>query len=241
MLKSRLPLVALAGSVALFLVVGWLSLSTWDFGAYHDDGIYAVTARSLAATGEYRITSLPGEPFQRKYPIVFPAMLAAVWHEAGEFPANIVWLKAVSLLAGAMFLSLTFGLLRSVGSSGWTAAVITGVCAVMPTTGELANQVVSELAYGAISIGALWLLERAVRENPSPGLGLAVGCVAGLAYQTRAVGLALVLAMILVMAWRRRWRSLAGGIVGVGIAVGVCKFWQGPASEVPLPYEYYVS
>jgi hypothetical protein len=138
-MKSRLPLVALAGSVGLFLVVGWLSLSMSDFGANHDDGIYAVTGRSLAATGEYRITSLPGEPFQRKYPVVFPAMLAVVWRIAGDFPGNIVWLKAVSLLAGAVFLSLTVGLLRSVGSSTWTAAVITRVCAVMPATGELAN------------------------------------------------------------------------------------------------------
>jgi hypothetical protein len=65
--------------------------------------------------------------------------------------------------------------------------------------------------------------------------------VAGLAYQTRTVGLALVLAMIIVMVWRRRWRPLAGGMVGVGLVVGVCKFWQGPASEVPLAYEYYVN
>ena len=240
MLKSRLPLVVLALSIGIFLVVGWLSLSTADFGAYHDDGIYAVTARSLAVTGEYRITSLPGEPYQRKYPIVFPAILAAVWHVAGDFPANIVWLKALSLLAGAVFLSLTFGLLRNVGASAWTAAVITGVCAVMPATGESANQVMSELPYGAISIGALWLLERAVRGNPSPGLGLAAGLVAGLAYQTRSVGLALVLAMILVMARHRRWRVLAGGILGVGLAVGLCRLWQGPASEVPLHYDYYV-
>ena len=221
-------------------VVGWLSLSTGDFGVFHDDGIYAVTARSLAVTGEYRITSLPGEPYQRKYPIVFPALLAAIWRIAGDFPANIVWLKALSLLAGAVFLSLTFGLLRNVGASAWTAAVITGVCAVYPPTGTLVDYVMSELAYGAISIGALWLLERAVRENPSLGMGFAAGWVAGLAYQTRTVGLALVLAMIIVMVWRRRWRSLAGGMVGVGLAVGVCRLWQGPASKVPITYEYYV-
>jgi len=240
MLKSRLPLVALAGSVGLFLIVGWMSLSTGNFGAFHDDGIYAVTARSLAVTGEYRITSLPGEPYQRKYPIVFPALLAAVWRIAGDFPANIVWLKAVSLLAGAVFLSLTFGLLRTVGVSPWTAAVITGVCAVNPKTGALAHVVISELAYGAISIGALWLLERAIRENPSSGMGLATGWVAGLAYQTRTVGLALVLAMIIVAIWRRRWRVLAGGTLGVVLAVGVCRLWQGPTNEVPLAYEYYV-
>jgi hypothetical protein len=61
--------------------------------------------------------------------------------------------------------------------------------------------------------------------------------VAGLAFQTRMVGLALVLAMIIVMAWRCRWRSLAGGMIGIGLAVGVCRLWQGPASEVPLAYE----
>jgi len=240
MLKSRMPLIVLAGSIGLFLVVGWLSLSTGDFGANHDDGIYAVTARSLATTGEYRITSLPGEPFQRKYPVVFPAILAVVWCIAGDFPANIVWLKGVSLFAGAVFLCLTYGLLRAVGASGWTAAVIAGVCAVLPATGEAANNVMSELAYGAISIGALWLLERAVRENPSPGMGLAGGLVAGLAFQTRSVGLALVLAMILVMARHRRWRVLAGGILGVGLAVGLCRLWQGPAGEVPPAYDYYV-
>jgi hypothetical protein len=235
MLKSRLPLVVLAGSVGLFLVVGWLSLSTAEFGETHDDGIYAVTGRSLAATGEYRIISLPGEPFQRKYPVVFPAMLAAVWRIASDFPDNIIWLKSVSLLAGAVFLCLTYGFLRTVGASGWAAVLIIG--AVLPATGALTNFVMSELTYGALSMGALWLLERAVRENYSPCLGLAAGCVAGLACQTRMVGLALVLAMIIVMAWRRRWRSLAGGMIGVGLAVGVCRLWQGPASVVPLAYE----
>ena len=52
MLKFRLPQVVLAVSVVLFLIVGWLSLSTGDFGSFHDDGIYAVTARSLAVAGE---------------------------------------------------------------------------------------------------------------------------------------------------------------------------------------------
>jgi len=235
MLKSRLPLVVLAGSVGLFMVVGGLSLSTGDFGVFHDDGIYAVTARSLAVTGEYRITSLPGEPYQRKYPIVFPAMLAAVWRIAGDFPANIVWLKAMSLLAGAVFLSLTFGLLRNVGANAWTATVITGVCAVYPPTCTLVDYVMSELAYGAISIGALWLLERAVRENPSPGLSLAAGWVAGLAYQTRSVGLALILAMIIVIAWQRRWRSLAGGMVGVGLAVGYAGCGRDRQAKSPSP------
>jgi hypothetical protein len=241
MLKSRLPLIALAGIVFIYLAAGWLSLSTASFGEYHDDGIYAVTGRSLAETGEYRIISLPGEPFQRKYPVVFPAMLAVVWRIAGDFPANIIWLEGVSLLAGAVFLCLSYGMLRDVGAGGWAAVVITGVCAVLPATGALADHVMSELAYGAISMGALWLLERAVREHPSSWLGFAAGGVTGLAYQTRTIGLALILAMILVMSWRRRWKALAGGIVGAGVAVGFCGLWQGSSGEVPPIYDYYVN
>jgi hypothetical protein len=241
MLKSRLSLIALAGIVFIYLAVGWLSLSTANFGENHDDGIYAVTGRSLAETGEFRIISLPGEPFERKYPVVFPAMLAVVWRIAGDFPANIVWLEGVSLLAGAVFLCLTYGFLRTVGAGGCTAAVIPGICAVLPATGALANSTMSELAYGAISMGALWLLERAVRVHPSPWLGLAAGGVAGLAFQTRTVGLTLMLAMIIVLSWRRRWRALAGGIVGAWVAVGFCGLWQGSASEVPPAYDYYVN
>jgi 4-amino-4-deoxy-L-arabinose transferase-like glycosyltransferase len=241
MLKSRLSLIALAGIVFIYLAVGWLSLSTANFGENHDDGIYAVTGRSLAETGEFRLISLPGEPFERKYPVVFPAMLAVVWGIAGDFPANIVWLEGVSLLAGAVFLCLTYGFLRTVGAGDCTAAVIPGICAVLPATGALANSTMSELAYGAISMGALWLLERAAREHPSPWLGLAAGGVAGLAFQTRTVGLTLLLAIIIVLSWRRRWRALAGGIVGAGVAVGFCGLWQGPASEVPPAYDYYVN
>ena len=71
-------------------------------------------------------------------------------------------------------------------------------------------------------------------------MGFAAGWVADLLYQRRTVGLALILAMIIVMVWRRRWQSLAGGIVGVALAVGVCRLWQGPADKVPMVYEYYV-
>ncbi len=46
-------------------------------GFYHDDSIYWVSARSLATGDGYRIESLPGEPYQTKYPPLYPALLAA--------------------------------------------------------------------------------------------------------------------------------------------------------------------
>ena len=48
-------------------------------GTFHDDGIYLVTAKSLAEDHGYRIISIPGEPPQTKYPILFPWLVSLVW------------------------------------------------------------------------------------------------------------------------------------------------------------------
>ena len=46
-------------------------------GAWQDDAIYMVTAKSLAAGRGYRHLQIPGQPLQTKYPILYPAVLAA--------------------------------------------------------------------------------------------------------------------------------------------------------------------
>ena len=51
-------------------------------GSYHDDGVYLVTARALAEGEGYRIISLPDEPVQTKYPVLFPFLLSLIWRAA---------------------------------------------------------------------------------------------------------------------------------------------------------------
>ena len=48
-------------------------------GFYHDDTINLVSAKALADGNGYRIPSLPQQPWQTKYPPIFPALLALVW------------------------------------------------------------------------------------------------------------------------------------------------------------------
>jgi hypothetical protein len=61
--------------VCALLPSAWLA---WRFrampqlGAYHDDAVYLVSAKALADHSGYRIVSLPEQPFQTKYPPVFP-------------------------------------------------------------------------------------------------------------------------------------------------------------------------
>ena len=240
-MKQPLPTTLLAVTIGSYLLLGAFSLSPSDFGTIHDEGIYAVTAKSLAETGEYRIISLPGEPVQRKYPIVFPAILSMVWRIWPEFPGNILPMKAVSLMAGAVFLAFSYCLLRTVRDvSHRAAAVIVAICAFAPATCDLANSVMSELVYGAFSMTALWLLERALRHSASPWLGVASGGFAGCALLTRSVGMALVIAIIGGLAWRRNWRLLSMTALGLVLLVIPVKLWESPASDVDRAYEYYV-
>jgi len=233
-MKRHLPLIALAVVVAACLVVGAASLSRHDFGMHHDDGIYAVTAKSLAQSGEYRITSLPDEPAQRKYPVLFPAVLSLVWRLCPEFPENIVWMKAVSLLAGAAFVVLTYGFLRRAGGfSRWGAVAGAAACAFAPATGELADSAMSGLLYAAVSIGALWMLERLAKDGGLFSAGVLAGILAGCAYLTRSVGLALVLAMVVSLAWHRRWRLLIASAIGAAAVIVPLKLALPPAEAVP--------
>src|SRR5580700_9005741 len=99
-------LVALAPSAYL----AWTLRDMPHLGFYHDDSLYWVSAHSLATGDGYRIQSLPGEPYQTKYPPLYPAMLAAIWKLNPQFPANLplatlfAWLLLPVFLAGLWFL-----------------------------------------------------------------------------------------------------------------------------------------
>ena len=67
-----------------YLAYQWRHLP--HFGMAHDDGIYLVTARSLATEGEFRLVSIPGNPPQTKYPPLFPLYLSLAWLVQPNFP-----------------------------------------------------------------------------------------------------------------------------------------------------------
>ena len=241
-MKRYAHLIVLALLIGVHLLLAMSSLSAWDFGRNHDDGVYAVTAKSLAETGEYRIISLPGQPPQRKYPIVFPAILSVVWRLRPGFPGNVLWLKMVSVLSLGVFMAVSYGLLRRCSElSRWTCLAVVGLCAMAPAVGDAANSVMSGLVYGAFSLGALWLIERAAAGNASWKTGIAIGLLAGCAYITRSIGLALLLALVVTFVWRRRWAILAGGLAGALALVAPLKLLCAPVGDVPRTFEYYVN
>jgi hypothetical protein len=51
-------------------MLAWRYRAMPQLGLSHDDAIYLATAKTWAETGEYRIGSMPGAPWQTKYPPV---------------------------------------------------------------------------------------------------------------------------------------------------------------------------
>lgn len=211
---------ALAG-----LAIGYLVLvRTPTVGTFHDDGIYLVTAKSLAEGQGYRIISIPGDPPQTKYPILFPWVLSLVWRVYPSFPDNLPWLKLVPLGAMLMWLYLSRALLRRLGASKLQANVIVLLTAVSPWVAFLSTALMSETLFAALLTGALLTITRVCQGDGRRSEPLLAGLLAGAAILTRIAGLAPAAAGVMVFLWTRRSVAAAQYMIGVLISA-VPWFW----------------
>src|SRR5262245_12487243 len=96
--RDALTALMLAG---ILVVSASLRVHTDVCGQCHDDGIYVLTAKALAEGEGYRLTNLPGEPPQTKYPPLYPVLLALLWKLWPDFPANLVLLQGLSIICQA--------------------------------------------------------------------------------------------------------------------------------------------
>jgi len=162
-------------------------------GGFLDDGNYVATARSLAEGHGYKISSLPGEMPQTKYPFLMPGLLAAVWRVAPSFPANTVALKLVPVLFGLLWGWTIWLVLRN----GWLAALVLS----LPWIVFLSSSLLSETLFAFLTWAALFRFGR--RD-----IAIAAA-LAGAAFLTRTSGVALAIAGLLVLAKARRWKECA--------------------------------
>src|ERR1700682_4640686 len=226
----RMPGVRRFCAVALVLVslapAAWIAF-TWrdmpQLGFYHDDGLYWVSARSLAETGEYRIASLPAQPWQTKYPPLFPAWLALAWKLNPSFPANLPLATLFSWLAFPAYLAAVYAFLREHGFSPRERAVLFVLAAVNPMAVLFSASLMPELGFTALLVGALVLAERA---ESSRWMMVLAGVLAGLAYLTRSAALPLMVTVPLCLVLSRRGvRQGAPFLAGMFPAVAGWQIW----------------
>ncbi|HEX8984425.1 MAG TPA: hypothetical protein VF767_03300 [Bryobacteraceae bacterium] len=234
--EHRVKVIGLA-IVLLFLAATYLAcLSSPAIGVYHDDGIYAVTAKSIAEDGAYRIKSLPNDPPQTKYPPLFPLALSLVWRIFPKFPENGLALRCVPLL----FCILWLWVLYRYGRAQWNlsatkAWIIVLFTAASPFTINGATTMLAECLFGAFLILTLWFID----SDPACLRNVILAALSAVAaYYTRTAALPIIVACVLYLGYKRRFSHAA---VFCAVVVPLCLVWTiwFPQPEVASPIEAY--
>ena len=218
-MRLRLPILLVG---LLIAAAAFAAINPRTLGLFHDDGVYAVVAKSLAEGDGYRIISLPGEPAQTKYPFFYPALLASIWRAAPQFPANIVFLKSLNVivLLAIFFVSVLY-YQRSRKDDGILGPVVfAAIVCTNPLVFSFTDYVLSELLLVLLSVGMLAACQPAHDDSivsPTPF----VGAIAGFACLTRTAAAPLAVAGLL-------HAYISRGTQGIGWFVGVVSLMVAP-------------
>jgi hypothetical protein len=234
-------------AVILALLIGAAGLFGIDknvIGLFHDDGIYAVLAKSISEGAGYQITSLPIALAQTKYPFLYPYILSWAWKFQPTFPENIWLLKAVNVafLVAIFIVSYAFWCRRIEGkeSEGLLFAVL--VC-INPAMFSFVDFTVSDILVLLLSLCVFTFYNRP--EQPRAGLtGIAPFAAAiGFACLTRAAALPLAVAGAIHLYQSRRYRNLLHYLVLLTLFVlpwGIWVMTHSQHLDSPL-LRYYTS
>ena len=187
--------------VCLLLPSAWLAWTWRDvphLGPIHDDSLYFVGAKSIAERGEYRILSLPGEPYQTKYPPLYPSYLSLAWLIQPSFPANLPWAMLLQWLWTPLLLLLLWRASGDFGLPEHLRLALIAAFAFAPYVNFFGIHLMTETMATALSLAACLL----AGKRP-----WASGLVAGLTFLTRTACVPLLGVMPLLYARQRRWRD----------------------------------
>ena len=214
-------LLALSPSLALL----WQAPDMPLLGRFKDDTIYLECARSLATGAGYRIPSLPGQPFQTKYPPLWPLALSAVWRINPGFPANLAlagvfgWAAVPAYLALAWALFVRCGLHRA---AAWLAVFVLAASGQVLLFGAT---IMAELWASAALLACFLAAERARSGDHPDRRALLAGVLAAVAYLIKSSALPLLVSLPLCFLLRRQYRRAALSFAPVFAAVAGWNLW----------------
>src|SRR3984893_11747972 len=208
-------LVALALMPAL-----WILASNRDipqFGTYQEAGLFLIGAKSLSEHHGYRISNLPGEPFQTKYQPLHALLLAAIWSINGNFPGNLALVSAYQAVVLASFIALSGLLFRSFRFSPLESAALCAFLALSPWIIYWTTVPFSDYLFAALVACTFLFLNRR--------LFLAAGIIAAASCLTKSAGLLIVPAILVGSFLRRDWRSASIFLAPVLPAIAGWTLW----------------
>jgi hypothetical protein len=217
-------------AILLFFLVVVCGLSQVVFGVcgvYHDDGIYISTAKALAEGDGYRLINLPDSPFQTKYPILYPAVLAVIWKLGPSFPANIMIMQFLNMLIGGASLAICYlYLVRFTYFDRKIAFVAMLICAFSHSFLYFSTVILSEILFLFLTVSMLWYFEIVIEKySAKPIIVFFTGILITFPFLCRTIGIVYIPVALLI--WYTRKYPLRWIVIGI--------------LSVLLPYLLYVT
>jgi hypothetical protein len=214
-------------------------------GYFHDDSIYWVCARSLASGSGYRIASLPGEPYQTKYPPLYPWLLSLVWRLNDDFPANLRLAACLNLLVFPAYLLVVWRWFGDFGLNAPVRLILTMSLALSPYVAFFTVSLMPELIFAALLMASLILAACAERHKSGWLLAAGAGLLSGAAFLVKSAALPLLITGPLVFVLRKRYAAAGLFALSMLPAVAGWQTWvstHGPCGgdEVILYYTSYL-
>ena len=206
--KSRFFSWAILLSLLIGIAGVWSS-NKEVLGLFHDDGIYAVVAKSLSDGVGYRLISLPTAPDQTKYPFLYSYILSWLWRLDPKFPENIGLLKAANaaFLAGVFILSYLFYRRRVAGEESEGLLFAALVC-INPAVFSFTDFTVSDILLLLLSLSAFVLFDATGQCTSRPSSITLLAVIVGLGCLTRSAAIPLAVAGAVHFVWSKRYRDL---------------------------------
>lgn len=222
-----------AGSCLALYLVTWgllvFSLDRGYVGRVTDDGIYFVGAEAIANGLGYRLTSRPGNPEARKYPVGLPFVLAAAISVTPAHQTLRPAMRAsriVIALSACAFLWLSYILLLNFRMDPLYASVAVLAMSFHPEVLNGATLIMSDLLFGSLVLAVfLLVLAKPARSKHSPSVLVLCGAIAASGFYVRTNGVALFPALvataILLPNKRQALLSLTAGILLILLPVSL--------------------
>lgn len=189
--------------------LAWTLRAMPHLGFYHDDSIYWVSAKSLAEGHEYRIASLPGQPYQTKYPPLYPVLLAGIWKLHPDFPSNLPLATLFAWLLLPVYLATVWLFLRQCGFSWREQCILVLLAGLSPIAAIFSFSLMPELLFTALFLASVLLAERSLAPEAPRWMPLLAGLCGALAYLTKSSAGPLLLTAPGYFLWRKQFSKAA--------------------------------
>ena len=179
------------GLAGIVVLLGAWQMVVGVCGVYHDDAIYVITAKAMAEGDGYKLINLPNAPFQTKYPILYPALLALIWKFWPSFPDNLLAMQWLSLLLGASTVGLAY--LYMVRCNYFSRSVVAAAALLSITSPQFlyfCSLTLSEIPFALVTVLAAWALDKYTAGPDRSGwLQFSLGVLLALPFLTRSIGI----------------------------------------------------